>query len=93
MLKIINFIEKLILTNKMIKMELQELGRILKEMYETAPSKSMVAMIHLFGIKYAEEIKNCSCSNIEIIEEAGLNKSYKVELSKGIKLSEYVTPK
>ncbi len=34
-----------------------ELGRILKEMYEKAQRDYQVANIHLFGIKHADEIE------------------------------------
>ena len=38
-------------------MTLNELGTKLSEMYNNAPKGNSVAMIHLFGIKYANEIK------------------------------------
>ena len=38
-------------------MTLSELGKKLSEMYNNAPEGDAVAMIHLFGIKYAKEIK------------------------------------
>ena len=42
----------------------QELINELKKMYETADDKKQVASIHLFGIKYADELKNKSLKNI-----------------------------
>ena len=38
-------------------MTLNELGTKLSEMYNNAPKGDSVAMIHLFGIKYADQIK------------------------------------
>ncbi|TNE81433.1 MAG: hypothetical protein EP332_04595 [Bacteroidetes bacterium] len=55
-------------------------------MYGSAPKGYAVANIHLFGIKYANQIANFSKK--EIIEESGIRKSYLTELSKGIKLAE-----
>lgn len=66
------------------------LAEILKEMYEGAIKGEQVAHIHLFGIKYAEEILNNGYKVIDIIKKSGLNTSYATELSKGIKLSKYV---
>ncbi len=39
-------------------MTTKELGRELREMYLNAPKGDAVAMIHLFGIIYADEISN-----------------------------------
>ena len=36
-----------------------ELGRILSEMYRDAPKGEATTMIHLFGIRYVDEIWNC----------------------------------
>ncbi|MBP8850452.1 MAG: hypothetical protein KBG80_07840 [Breznakibacter sp.] len=66
------------------------LGLILKEMYDNAPKNEQVANIHLFGIKYADDIKREGFKATEIIRTSGLQKSYSVELSKGMKLSKYV---
>lgn len=38
-------------------MTLNELADTLSDMYQNAPHGDSVAMIHLFGIKYALEIK------------------------------------
>lgn len=70
-----------------------QLGRILKEMYDNAPDGYQVANIHLFGIKYANVILENNYKATDIIRCSGLNKSYATEVSKGIKLSRYVIPK
>lgn len=70
-----------------------ELGRILKEMYENAPEGYQVANIHLFGVKYADIILDNNYKATDIVRASGLNQSYATEVSKGIKLSMYVMPK
>ena len=74
-------------------MTLRELGNKLSEMYNNAPSGDSVAMIHLFGILYAEEITNQGHSKKDIIEQSGISTSYLIELSKGVKLAKYVIPR
>jgi len=71
-------------------MNVEDLSEILKDMYENAPKKEQVVHIHLFGIKYAEIIKKNNFRIAELIEKAGMKKSYKIEISKGIKLSKFV---
>jgi hypothetical protein len=74
-------------------MTTKELGLELREMYLNAPKGDAVAMIHLFGIKYADEISNFENAKNEIIQVSGISQSYITELSKGIKLAKYVIPK
>lgn len=74
-------------------MELHELGAILNDMYFNSPEKETVARIHLFGIKYAEEISSLNTSFKEIAKAAKINESYGTEISKGAKLAKYVTVK
>lgn len=70
-----------------------ELGKILKTMCDTAPQGYKVANIHLFGVKYASTILKNNLNINDIVNAAGLNKSYATEVSKGVKLSKYVIPK
>ncbi|MCA0426625.1 MAG: hypothetical protein LCH37_04245 [Bacteroidetes bacterium] len=70
---------------------LNELGRILQEMYDHAPKKEKVTMIHLFGITYSEDIQKVGIR--EVIEQAGIYSTYRVELNKAVKLAKYVSPK
>jgi len=74
-------------------MTLQELGKVLHDMYTNSDEGESVAMIHLFGIKYADEINRLDISKKEIAIAAGINSSYGTEISKGVKLSKYVFPK
>jgi 5-methylcytosine-specific restriction protein B len=78
-----------------VEMTVDELAAILAEMYENA-DEDKVAMIHLFGIRYADVIRALGCSANDIITRAQLSNgsymadSYKTEISKGITLARYV---
>ena len=68
----------------------QELGNKLKKIYGSAPKGDVAVHIHLFGIKYADEIKSNNYRLANILEIAGLSDVYRTELNKGIKLAKYV---
>ncbi len=70
-----------------------ELAEILKKMYTESSSGEKVTMIHLFGIKYASEIRMLNVPIKRIVELANMPKSYATEVSKGIKLAKYVVIK
>lgn len=72
---------------------LQKLSEKLNEMYFSAMDGEAVAMIHLFGIKYASDIQELEESKRSIAKAAGIPESYGTEISKGVKLSKYVTVK
>jgi len=74
-------------------MDLQELGDKLHDMYFNSEDGEAVAMIHLFAIKYAEDILASGESMKAIANAAGIQESYGTELSKGVKLAKYVVPK
>ncbi|MGG0175806.1 HTH-like domain-containing protein [Gottfriedia acidiceleris] len=74
-------------------MSLNDLAKILNEMYSNAPEGDQVAKIHLFGVKYADCILRNNYKATEIVRLSGINQSYATEVSKGIKLSKYVVPK
>lgn len=65
------------------------LASILKNMYSNTKTDK-VAMIHLFGIKYAKEIRDNNININEILKTAEMPVSYHTEISKGIKLAKYV---
>ena len=71
-------------------MTLQDLAVTLSDMYNNAPQKEKLTMIHLFGIKYANVIIENGYSRKEIIKKANMRESYLTELSKGMKLLNYV---
>ncbi|HEX8608565.1 MAG TPA: hypothetical protein VF679_08000 [Pedobacter sp.] len=66
----------------------KELGSILKKMYTDAPRGEQVAMIHLFGIKYHNEIKLVGVK--DVIRESGISSTYATEVSKAVSLAKYV---
>ncbi|MDR6843406.1 hypothetical protein [Flavobacterium granuli] len=74
-------------------MSIAELGAVLNSMYNDASMEDAGLMIRLFGIRYAAEIKKENYSNEEIIKASGISELYVYELSKGLKLSEYVNSK
>ena len=69
-------------------MRIDEASRILAGMYREAPDGEKVVAIHLFGIKYADEIRDLSLK--DIVAGAELPKSYPTEIRKGINLAKYV---
>lgn len=66
-----------------------ELGNKLKEMYETKGANK-TTMIHLFGVMYADVMRNAGIKPIEVIRAAEMHESYQTEVNKGMNLSEYV---
>ena len=60
-------------------------------MMATAPDGEKVAHIHLFGIRYADELDGLNMD--DILDLADEPRSYKTEIAKGRKLSKYVTIK
>lgn len=74
-------------------MNIDELGRTLRDMYENAPHGEKTTGIHLFGVKYANQIATGGLTGAEVIRASGIKPSYLTELHKGIRLAKYVTPK
>lgn len=72
-------------------MQINEASKILREMYLKADKKEKAVSIHLFGIKYAQQIEGISAKDIVI--GADLPESYKTEVRKGINLAKYVEVK
>lgn len=56
-------------------MTLQDLGSELSRLYRESDDGEAVAMIHLFGIKYAEEIRKSGELMRAIVASAGLQES------------------
>lgn len=69
----------------------KELGQILAGMYENAPRKELVVMVHLFGVQYHDEIKAIGIK--DIVEASGIPSNYTAEINKGVNLAKYVDPK
>ena len=70
-----------------------KLARTLSKMYHHAPKGEKTTMIRLFGIKYADEIRDCEASVPEIVRLSGLCNSYHTEVSKGIRLARHIVPR
>ena len=68
-----------------------ELALRLRKMYSHAARGEAVTNIHLFGIKYANEIAGCGASPAEIVRLSGIPESYVTEVGKGIRLASRVT--
>lgn len=69
-------------------MTLDQASKLLAEMYAKASNKEKALSIHLFAIKYADQIAEMSAKDIAV--GAGLPESYKTEIRKGINLAKYV---
>jgi hypothetical protein len=73
-----------------------ELAEILSGMYENAENGEQAAMVHLFGVRYANVIRNNNISITEILRATRLQNGEQMgtwcqtEINKGIKLSRYV---
>jgi hypothetical protein len=75
------------------QMSENELGKILKNMYEGKDAGKGVkktTMIHLFGVIYAIEIRSSGITPKAICKAANMPESYQVEINKGIALAQYV---
>lgn len=67
-----------------------ELAEILRTMYENAKRNEAVCQINLFGIMYADELRNSGYTIKHILQLSGIRDGYLPEISKGVKLSQYV---
>lgn len=74
-------------------MTVNELGKTLQAMYTNAEKDEKVTMIHLFAVKYAQEIRETGAAAKDIADAAGIPSSYGTEISKGVRLARYVKPK
>ena len=70
-----------------------KLAGTLSKMYHDALEGEVTTMIHLFGIKYADEIRDCGVPVTTIVRLSGLRHSYNTEVSKGVRLARYVVPR
>ena len=51
-----------------------------------------VSMIHLFGIRHAEDIRRCGKSVTELVKRSSIPNSYVTEVHKGMRLAKFVKP-
>jgi hypothetical protein len=66
-------------------MRLHDLAMALREAVDHAPRREKVVTIHLFGIDHADELRGVSLH--ELVDAAGIQKSYATEINKGVNLS------
>lgn len=71
-------------------MNAASLAEILRKAYENAPHGEAVVMIHLFGIRYAKEIRECGQSPAAIAKLGGISETYGTEINKAANLAKYV---
>ena len=69
-------------------MTTEDLAAKLKCVYRKAPEGKKAVRIHLFGIKYADELANLSTR--EVVSRAEIPPGYAAEIDKGRNLAEYV---
>jgi 5-methylcytosine-specific restriction protein B len=80
-------------------MTLDELAKILAEMYANADQDEKTTMVHLFGIRYANEIRKNGGPTVianrahQLKTEPQIPKSYHAEINKGVNLAGYVIEK
>ena len=68
-------------------MTVEELADILRCVYKNAPDREIALRVHLFGIKYADELANLSIKKVATL--AGIP-GYAAEVNKGRNLAGYV---
>jgi hypothetical protein len=78
-------------------MTLNELAKTLVQMYENSENEKSL-MTRLFGIRYADSIKESGCTATDIIRQAHIlseqiSLNYDTEINKGIALARYVVDK
>ncbi len=69
-------------------MKIEKAAKILATIYSQAPEGETATSVHLFGIKYAAQIR--SLPSHELADLAGIPRSYGTEIRKGINLAKYV---
>lgn len=72
-------------------MTTEELTRALRDAVLGAEEGNKVVAIHLFGIRYAEALNGRNLT--DLVDRAGLGKSWVTEIRKGVRLAEFVTLK
>lgn len=72
-------------------MTYNNLSKILNEMYFSANKGEKVTMIHLFGVKFSNEIESSGLTASEIVKGSNLSDKYITEVRKGMNLAKYVS--
>lgn len=79
-------ISKMVVTSWNGEASIEELGSVLRRMYNNAEEKMKVTSIHIFGIKFGKDIISKGIKASEIIKAAELNESYSRELQKALNI-------
>jgi len=67
----------------------EQAAQLLLQAYnQAAATRGQATSIHLFGIRYAEDLAGLSLA--EILARARMPRSYATEIRKGMKLAQYV---
>ena len=75
-------------------MSIDELSQELRALWDEAPERGKTPMVHLFGIKYAHELRGKTLDDLkDLCERAGRPQSMGTEVSKGRALAPYVDVK
>lgn len=69
-------------------MKISDAANKLREAYFDAPKGLKATNVHLFGIKYADQLPGMNLH--DLAELAGLPRSYGVEINKGKNLAQFV---
>ena len=69
-------------------MELTEAARLLRHAYASAPEGKKLVYIHLFAIKYADEIRNLSYTRL--VDLSDIPTACHSEIWRALNLAEYV---
>jgi 5-methylcytosine-specific restriction protein B len=71
-------------------MQIERLGKLLAADLANAGDRDRAVTIHLFGIRYANDIGNAAT---QVAIAAGISPKYGTEIRKGMKLAKYVQPR
>lgn len=82
--------EKIVVEEHNNNMTQDELAQMLAHMYNDPDVVNKTTAIHMFGLKYGDQIKAGNYSATGLIAAAGINASYHAELSKGINIYESI---
>ena len=72
-------------------MTIDDLSRELRSRCERAEPNEKVTAMHIFAIAFADQLKTSSVR--QVVDGAGIGKSFVSEIYKGMKLARYVTLK
>lgn len=70
---------------------IEELAQILSDMYNSPNVINKATAIHMFGIKYGDQIRKNNYTSSSLVAAAGLNASYHAELSKGLNIFDSIS--